>query len=394
MTSMHQILLSSPREPSGVTWLINCFLELGIRCFRGSSNAMWEETSGRSSLRPREDQLQRWLPALGRHAKTGFAFRTDVEVLWHHDWPDWRHRGRTLYFVRDPRDALYSRYRRDDPDLSFHEYANTLDSYSLLDRTDTWALFTRCWLAKPGAIVCRFEDYKRDAAETLANALEALELTCSDRLIDHAVEFSSFQHARAAEQAYLRDHPDDANVVINRSGKVGASGDLAGEDAQVKTRFEARSSDLMARLGYIPEEQAATEHSPNADFSSHMEAVAWLRATPLRPTTPLGTENSSDPTDVAAEARIKALAFAEILTPEFLVATRMEPNVTAALVCNLRDSFGADLSTLESAVAPGMASYYWELTKRCRDPRPLRHIGVGDVGRRLGDRFTRYLRGQ
>ncbi|MFT5429435.1 MAG: hypothetical protein ACI9OJ_000106 [Myxococcota bacterium] len=386
----HQILLSSPREPSGVTWLINCFLELGIRCFRGSSNAMWEETSGRSSLRPREAQLQRWLPALGRHAKTGFAFRTDVEVLWHHDWPDWRHRGRTLYFVRDPRDALYSRYRRDDPDLSFHEYANTLDSYSLLDRADTWTLFTRCWLAKPGAIVCRFEDYKQDAAETLANALEALELAYSDRLIEHAVEFSSFQHARAAEQAYLRDHPDEANVVINRSGKVGASGDLEGADALIMPRFATRSSDLMARLGYLNEDDSA-----NIDFSSHMDAVGWLRATPLRPSTSIGAQNpSQSAAEVAADSRMRALAFAEQLTPEFLVATGMEPNVTAALVCNLRDSFGADISALEATIAPGVASYYWELTKRCRDPRPLRHIALGDVGRRLGDRFGRYLRGQ
>jgi len=153
-----KIYLVSPREPSGATWLINCLLELGIMTYRYSPAGMWRNETGRWFLNSHEHVLRKWLPALVDHSS--FQFRDDLEVQWMHEWfTDAYADNEILYFVRDPRDALFSRFKREAPQLSFREFAAFPDVYTLLDKVANWWLYNKTWLAHPRVTVFRFEDY-------------------------------------------------------------------------------------------------------------------------------------------------------------------------------------------------------------------------------------------
>ena len=94
-----RILVASPVEPSGGSWLLNCFLELGIKVghkpfvdnvWRGShprpdANHIWIAKDGGFELNPKAASLTTFLPILAR--QTRFSFRDDVEVEYVQDFP-------------------------------------------------------------------------------------------------------------------------------------------------------------------------------------------------------------------------------------------------------------------------------------------------------------------
>lgn len=245
-----KIYLVSPREPSGATWLINCFLELGIITYRISKQSMWYEESDKFFLNSRENMLKKWLPALSNHEN--FEFRSDIEIEWTHEWPTKKFDGhQIIYFIRDPRDSLYSRYKRENPDLSFREFIEFLDPYTLLNKIDNWYLFNKFWLSREELKVFRFEDYKKDAHGLLENILRYINLDFSTNLIDSAIDASSFEKAVEAEKRYREKNPED-NEIINRGGKVGSWKELDYE-REVISVIENRAADLLTHFDYIPE---------------------------------------------------------------------------------------------------------------------------------------------
>jgi hypothetical protein len=255
------ILFASPMEPSGASWLLNCFLELGIRIahkpivetlWRGSvprvsARFMWEERADGSVIKPKADVLKKWLPALTRHER--FHFRPDVEVEYVQDVATGADEGReTIFFVRDARDALYSMFRRVQPELSFEEYLDLPNPQTLLDRPAHWALHVRSWREIAGIRFFRFEDYKADAAGVLRSVLATLNLPYGDDAIQRAVAASTSEQARAAEAEYRRSYPQD-NEVANRAGRVGdwrTHADAVGGIA----RIERTVGTLLRELGY------------------------------------------------------------------------------------------------------------------------------------------------
>lgn len=242
-----RIYLPSPREPSGATWLINCLLELGIRTFRYSPDGMWRRKKGQWLLSPHEGLLKKWLPALSDHDR--FYFRDDIEVEWMHEWRSEKHAdAQILYFVRDPRDALFSRYKREAPQLNFAEFAGFPDVRTLLDKVLTWKLFNEGWLSHPRLTVVRFEDYKADAARTLLQVLHATGLEYGPADIDRAVRHSTYERAAAAERAYRAEHPQDTQI-INRSG-LPMEWQTGKIDGNVVARIESLCTGLLERLGY------------------------------------------------------------------------------------------------------------------------------------------------
>lgn len=269
MVSKRQILLVSPREPSGATWLINCFLELGICTFRKSSPEMWQCKGSAWIVNSHEHVLKKWLPVLSR--KSSFTFREDIEVRWTHEWPGATTRRQEIVcFVRDPRDALYSRFRREATDLTFKEFLSFLDPWSLLDKVDNWILFVRSWAMCDRVHVVRFEDYKADAVATLGKTLNALGIEVSDADIHRAVEESTFEKAAAAEAQYRQEHPEDEQV-INRKGmprEWGAVPELKAEMEQVSRRCGY----LLEELGYA----SLGDKSPEPDFVQHAQLVRSL----------------------------------------------------------------------------------------------------------------------
>ena len=242
-----KIYLPSPREPSGATWLINCLLVLGIRTFRYSPEGMWRREKGRWLLNPHEQLLRKWLPSLSDQDR--FDFRDDIEVQWMHEWRSGKYAdAQILYFVRDPRDALFSRYRREAPQLSFAEFADFPDAQTLLDKVVNWKLFNEGWLAHPRLTVVRFEDYKRNAQETLRQVLGALGLAYGQGDIERAVQASTYDRAAAAERAYRTAHPADTQV-INRSGRP-MEWQTGKSDREVIARVESVCAGLLERFGY------------------------------------------------------------------------------------------------------------------------------------------------
>lgn len=215
-----EILLISPREPSGATWLINCLLVLGIKTYRNSSKPMWiENGDGEFSLSPHEYFLKKWLPILSE--KASFRFRGDVSVRWAHEWPSSIHEHKDIiFFIRDPRDSLFSRYKRENMTCCYHDFLNFPDSETLLNRVDNWTLFCSSWLIRPHVHLARFEDYKQDATKTLKGILEAIAIETSQSEFEFAIANSTFERAAAAEKRYREQNPDDIEV-INRSGSCG-----------------------------------------------------------------------------------------------------------------------------------------------------------------------------
>ena len=270
-----KIYLVSPREPSGATWLINCLLELGIMTYRYSPAGMWRNETGRWFLNSPEHILRKWLPALVDHSS--FQFRDDLEVQWMHEWfTDAYADNDILYFVRDPRDALFSRFKREAPQLSFREFAAFPDVYTLLDKVANWWLYNKTWLAHPRVTVFRFEDYKSDADKTLASVLAALRLQYSDADISRATRCSTFERAAAAERAYRAEHSEDTQL-INRSGRPmeWEAGEI---DGSVVVHIENTCADLLAHYGYAssaadPGSLSLARHLPRLAFFSTLEGL-------------------------------------------------------------------------------------------------------------------------
>jgi len=269
---MERILVASPVEPSGGSWLLNCFLELGIRIghkpvvdriWRGSMPPpdpyhIWmARNDGACELNPKAGALKKFLPTLSSQAC--FRFRDDVDVEYVQDFPlPGADPVRTVLVVRDLRDAIYSMYRRTATELSFAEFLDFPNADTLLARPAHWALFVACWLAVPNVHVLRFEDYKRDAETTLYAVLSALGLHFTASEIARAVRLSSFERARDAERAVREQFPGDRQVA-NRSGKVG-EGRTHPDVRPLITRMEQSAGPVMKALGY--ETEAPTSGDP------------------------------------------------------------------------------------------------------------------------------------
>jgi hypothetical protein len=259
---MKKIYLASPVEPSGASWLINCFLELGIKVShkpvvdnvwrqsdpRPAPEHMWQRASdGGYSLHPKAELLKKWLPALTR--LESFLFREDIEIEYVQNFPTPQHVGQTvLFFVRDPRDALYSMYRRMRPSLTYEAFLRFPNPDTLFDRPTHWRLFVESWLALAGENCFHFEAYKQDATVLLQRVLGCLGLSYGADEIERAVFESSFEKAKAAEERYKMHFPGDWEVA-NRAGRVG---DWV-EQTEARTGsvlIESQAVDMMRRLGY------------------------------------------------------------------------------------------------------------------------------------------------
>jgi hypothetical protein len=286
----------SPIEPSGASWLLNCLLELDVKvghkpCVdtvwrrsrpRPGPEHVWQEAEGRFALRPKAALLRKWLPACSRHET--FAFQRGLTVHYVQDLPEPHHRDEpVLYFVRDPRDAMFSMYRRVGPDMSCLEYVRFPDPRSLRGRIDHWGLHVRAWAEQPGVRFLRFEDYKRDAAAVLAQALDVLGLEVDPAALANAVRESTFEKAAGAEQRYRRVHPRDREVV-NRSGRVG-DWRAHPELTECMELVERRVGDVLRRFDYPARAETAAREGDVLDLRLFAETVdeATLRGSRLPP---------------------------------------------------------------------------------------------------------------
>ncbi|MBI4947292.1 MAG: sulfotransferase domain-containing protein [Bacteroidetes bacterium] len=244
-------LLISPREPSGATWLINCFLELGIKTYRRQDpDWMWQkQEDGSCVLNPEENILRKWLPILS--AEKVFLFKDDIEVQWTHEWPVKGYSSLpVIYFIRDPRDSIYSRYKRESPKISFADFLDIPDAATLLHKIDNWVLFNLYWLQRKNLKVFRFEDYKNDANNTLNSILEYIKFVPDPDKFKKAIDGSTSDKARESENEYRKINNSDSQV-INRAGAVSEwKKILDREDKKVIDKIEIKSEKLLTYFGY------------------------------------------------------------------------------------------------------------------------------------------------
>ena len=251
MNETKTIYLVSPKEPSGAAWLINCFLELGIKTDGINDTSAWRKESGKFILNPQNNSSKKWIPALSTHES--FEFRKDIEIKWTHGWPTNKIKGhQIIYFIRDPRDSLFSSYKRENIDLSFSEFIGFLDSNTLLNKVDNWCLFNECWLSQEQLEVFRFEDYKKDAHKLLRSILQYINVDFTDGQIDIAINASTFEMAAAAEKRYLKENPED-DLILLRAGKVESWKELDDNNRNVISLIENKTAHLLYQFGYITE---------------------------------------------------------------------------------------------------------------------------------------------
>jgi len=267
---MKKIYLISPREPSGATWLINCLLELGIKTFRNSSSSMWLSQGEDHVLSEHEEILKKWLPALWDHEK--FTFRNDIEIEWSHVWPTIYHNDfQIIYFTRDPRDSIFSRYKREAPDQTFDEFIRFPDVNTLLDKVHNWRLFNLAWMQHSHLQVFRFEDYKLNDTKILTDVLAFIGMSYSNVDIERAIAASTFFRAAEAEIKYRQIHPEDKEL-INRAGKAGEwrQGIISSESLSY---IESVCGDAMRMQKY----QCSVETTLNLNYSNLVSSLAYLQ---------------------------------------------------------------------------------------------------------------------
>ncbi len=227
---------------------------------------MWEHSKQEGyTLNPAEARLKKWLPILS--SRQTFNFRKDIEIEWAHHWPTARHQAyRIIHFVRDPRDALLSRYRRESPEMTFGEFLDFPDPYTLRNKIDTWCLFNEVWLQQSNLRVFRFEDYKRDANRTIRDILHYVGIQAEEHEIMDALENSTFEKAAIAEKKYREQYPEDTEL-INRASQVGTW--QSSDDTANIARIAEDSRGLLAHFGY--EQQLKVVRKSYAPHASLLE---------------------------------------------------------------------------------------------------------------------------
>lgn len=357
-STKRQILLISPREPSGATWLINCLLELGIKTYRYSPRGMWREAgNGRYVLNAHEHILKKWLPALS--AMDNFRFRDDVEVRWAHEWPTEMDRDKQIiFFVRDPRDAIYSRYKREAPEQSFDEFVRFPDPYTLLNKADNWSLYVMSWLALPDVAPVKFEDYKLDATGTLRKVLAKIGITVTDADIDRAIQSSTQEKAAAAERKYRDENPQDVQL-INRSGRHGEWMKLDDEREAISLIGKLTCT-LRRHLGYgechDAENTEFLRYSPNISYLSFFNNVSLPRGIHTRTNNPENAEN---------EAFSEIMNFIRGLNQESLRCAKLAEHETLLLNQSIQE-FLRMLGQQVNACFPPPAEHDISFTRKLR----------------------------
>ncbi|MCE3001880.1 MAG: sulfotransferase domain-containing protein [Xanthomonadaceae bacterium] len=205
----YDVDILSPELPCGAAWLASALLDLRVPLWRPwgiDDRGHWRHEGGsrwRYSLPG--SPWRRLLPGLvdGRV----FRLRHRPVPRFSHGWPgEWVAAPRRVLFVRDPRDALYSGWRRAcvlrQTTLVFVDWLHERFHHWPIDRATWLALYWRAWLAAPAtaALVLRFEDSKRDPQGTLALALRHLGLVAPARARAAACAAARHEVAAAADR--------------------------------------------------------------------------------------------------------------------------------------------------------------------------------------------------
>ena len=219
----------SPELPCGVAWLASCCLELGIPVWKPwglDIQEYWQrlEAFQYRYIKP-QTSFQGTLPGL----KTGriFTFLPEPVPRFSHRWPlTVPDQNRTILFVRDPRDALYSDWQRKlrnqqiAADMSYQAFLASPYHHYPFTRRDYLLVFLRMWqsvLSDREHLIIRFEDYKAKPEVTLKRVMDFLGITVTEIQLEGALSASDFKVVKTIEEDFsgTEDYPQSLS---NRSG--------------------------------------------------------------------------------------------------------------------------------------------------------------------------------
>lgn len=233
---MLNLQIVSVPVPSGASWLGNVLLELNLRLT--ADRVGWSETpqGSRIASEAQRAKLIWHLPALRR--RSHFRFAPGIEIFWDHRLDFCQYPGRkTLLYLRDPRDAAYSYYRR----LAFElpeAFADTEAGFlAWLRKPETWAqyfpglfelpiaetqayfnLFWLCYYRPEQLLTVRHEDAKRDPFGQLERILAFWGIERSRAEIERALEHSDIKKAMAQNRQLMA--ATGKNHLSHRRGAV------------------------------------------------------------------------------------------------------------------------------------------------------------------------------
>jgi hypothetical protein len=276
MHIQNEFLMVSAPFASGVTWLLNVLLELGVRCDHPRyGQEHWRElTPNNFEIGEKaSDHLRFHFPIL--HYKKSLEFQPSLRITWEHRLDFARDLKPVILYVRDPRDAIYSLWKRDYQDQTFEEFLKKPASWPdhfpgcfNLPPPETWALFHAYWMEMTKLtplIVVKFEQMRATPVEEVERVLQFLGTSRTKEEINRALEMSSFEKAKAAMQ--------QSETTSGRSFATAGKGKVNEWKETYTTasleRFAGFPSEVMEAFGY-----EITDSEPNGQPSSGIENCA------------------------------------------------------------------------------------------------------------------------
>ncbi len=252
----------SPQFPCGAAWLANALLELQVplsHLWGFETAGEWEVLSGGASRYCASHLPWRQTLAalqLGRE----FHFIDDVRPRFTHAFP-WQlaPSQKTIWMVRDPRDALHSEWRRHlrngliPGDMPFPEFMRMPFFGGPVSMVDMLWLHLRAWQSVAQAcpqevLLLRFEDWKRQPLPSLAAVAQWMGMETDEESLRRACLGSDVSHLQAIEQSLMLDDPRTPQY--NRRGSI-----LEWEGTWTREWHAALGpewGDLLGALGYEP----------------------------------------------------------------------------------------------------------------------------------------------
>jgi Sulfotransferase domain len=279
----YDVDIVSAEFPCGVAWLATALLALGV--------SLWQPWGILDANMWRKQSRSRWryeFPGSGwRRLVPGFvdgatfALRQSPVPRFGHHWPNMlAPSAKRILWVRDPRDALFSAWRRGtrvgliEQTVDFSQWTQMPFAHLSVSNADYLQWFWRAWLVDADAsplLIVRFEDSKRDPRGTLHRVLQFLGMRVGGRACARASYLARHEHAKHADQTLAQ-----AGV-----GKALLAGGIAQE---WRTHFTAAMHDavgqgfdtLASQLGYCGF-QSDSPLQRNAVVDPHLLACEIFR---------------------------------------------------------------------------------------------------------------------
>ncbi|KAA9133215.1 sulfotransferase [Marinihelvus fidelis] len=241
----------SAEMPSGAAILANVMVAWNVPVidpWNLSTSGLYEQgPGGRIRVSPDPSGFETLMPELRRGQI--LAWRTDVIPRFHHCSPAQSPpRPRTIWIVRDPRDCLYSAWRREKT-ASFARFLSAEWRYPGESALTYITRFCTAWLSALPALdglLVRFEDLKRSPGKSLLRVSEYLGLGDVLASSTHPRKLVDWNRARKAESRLperLR-----APFTVNRAGQPEEWRESW--DSETTRVLNDEFFSLLERLGY------------------------------------------------------------------------------------------------------------------------------------------------